>query len=65
MEIYKGANSHYTVLESKKDAKIRKRYNQVPHLTQGTTWESNKNSKNIHKHENHDGVDKVTLLFLL
>ena len=27
--------------ESKKGAKIRKRYNQVPHLTQDTKWESN------------------------
>ena len=25
-------------------AKIRKRYNQVPHLTQDTTWESDKNT---------------------
>ena len=31
----------------RKTAKIRKRYNLVPHLTQGTTWESNKNSINI------------------
>ena len=28
-------------------AKIRKRYNQEPHLTQDTTWESNKNKINI------------------
>ena len=28
-------------------AKIRKRYNQVPHLTQDTTWESNRNTINI------------------
>ena len=27
--------------------KTRKRYNQVPHLTQNTTWESNKNTINI------------------
>ena len=32
---------------SKKDDKIRKRYNQVLHLTQDTTWESNKKSINI------------------
>ena len=30
-------------------AKIRKRYNQVPHLDQDTTWESNKNTLNITK----------------
>ena len=56
--------SLYSCLKVRKTAKIRKRYNQVPHLTQGTTWESNKNTINIHKHENHVGVDKVTLMFL-
>ena len=28
-------------------AKIRKRYNQLPHMTQDTTWESNKSTINI------------------
>ena len=28
-------------------AKIRKQYNQVPHLTQDTTWKSNKNTINL------------------
>ena len=31
----------------RKRAKIRKGYNQVPHLTQVTTWKSNKNTINI------------------
>ena len=31
----------------RKMAKIRKQYNQVPRLTQDTTWESNKNTINI------------------
>ena len=31
----------------RKTAKIRKRYNQVPHLIENTTWESNKNTINI------------------
>ena len=31
----------------RKTAKIRKRYNQVPHLIQDTTWESSKNTINI------------------
>ena len=31
----------------RKIAKIGKRYNQVPHLTQDTIWESNKNTINI------------------
>ena len=29
------------------EAKIRNRYNQVPHLTQDTTWESDKTRGNI------------------
>ena len=57
--------SLYSCLKVKKTAIIRKRYNQVPHLTQGTTWESHKNTINIHKRENHVGVDMVTLMFLL
>ena len=32
------------VFKVRKDAKTRKRYNQVPHLTKDTTWESNRNS---------------------
>ena len=35
------------ILKVSKMAKIRKRYNQVPHLTRDTTWESNKNTINI------------------
>ena len=35
------------VTKIRKEAKIRKRYNQVPRLTQDTTWESNKNTINI------------------
>ena len=31
----------------RKTAKIRKRYNQIPNLTQDTTWENNKNTINI------------------
>ena len=30
-----------------KAAKIRKRYNQVPHLTQDTTWKIDKHTVNI------------------
>ena len=32
-------------------AKVRKRYNQVPHLTQDTTWESNKKNNKHHQQE--------------
>ena len=46
-----GIRASYFLLSSfirvRKEAKIRKRYNQVPHLTQDTTWESNKNTINI------------------
>ena len=34
-----------------KVAKMRNRYNQAPHLTQDTTWESEKNTTKHHKHE--------------
>ena len=34
-------------MEVRKIAKIRKLYNQVPHMTQDTTWNSNKNTKLI------------------
>ena len=32
----------------RKKAHVRNRYNQVPHLTQDTTLESNKNTRNHH-----------------
>ena len=34
-------------IKVRKVAKIRDRYNQVPHLTQDTTWESDKTQLNI------------------
>ena len=40
-----------------KEAKIRNRYNQVPHLTQATTWESDKNTINI----THKRAKRLTL----
>ena len=36
--------SFYSFIEARETAKIRNRYNQVPHLTQNTTWESDKNT---------------------
>ena len=35
------------LVKVRKTTKIRKRCNQVPHLTQDTTWKSNKNTINI------------------
>ena len=35
----------------RKVAKIRNQYNQVPHLIQDTTWESDKNTITHHKQE--------------
>ena len=32
----------FSSIKVRKEAKIRKRYNQVPHLTQYTTWQGNK-----------------------
>ena len=37
----------FNPMKVRKTVKIRKRYNQVPHLTQVTTLESNKNTINI------------------
>ena len=37
----------YLPMKLRKKAKIRKRYYQVPHLTQDTAWESYKNTINI------------------
>ena len=41
------AQVHDSVNKVSKKAKIRKRYNQVTHLTQDTTWKSDKNTINI------------------
>ena len=38
---------------SMQEATIRNRYNQVPHLTQNTTWESNKITIKHHIQELH------------
>ena len=38
-------------IDKTKVAKIRNRYNQVPYLTQNTTWESDKNTIKYHKQE--------------
>ena len=35
------------LIKVRKTIRIRKRYNQLPHLTQDITWESNKNTINI------------------
>ena len=42
------------VIKVSKDAKIRNRYNQVPHLSQDTTWESDKNTI---KHTSQESQD--------
>ena len=37
-----------------KKAKIRNRYNQVPHLTRDTIWESDKNTRKYHTKESQE-----------
>ena len=39
----------FSWLKVREVAKIRNRYDQVPHLTQDTTWESDKTQLNITK----------------
>ena len=39
------------MVKVRRAAKIRNQYNQVPHLTQDTIWESDKNTIKHHKQE--------------
>ena len=39
------------IIKVRKTARIRNRYNQVPHLSHDTKWESNKITKKHHKQE--------------
>ena len=39
------------LMKERATAKIKKQYNQVSHLTQNTTWESNKNTIKNHQQE--------------
>ena len=41
-------SQYHHLLKVRKKAKIRNRYNQVPHLTQNTEWESYKNTRKHH-----------------
>ena len=40
--------------KSKEGTKIRNRCNQVPYLTQDTTWESDKNTRKHHTEESQE-----------
>ena len=42
------------ILSVKKEARIRNRYNQVPHLTQDTIWKSDKNVRTYHTQESQE-----------
>ena len=45
----------YTFLEKvRKKAKIRYRYQQIPHLTQDTIWKSDKNTRKHHTQESQE-----------
>ena len=44
-------------IKVRKTAKIRNRYNQVPHLTQDTTWESDKIT--IKHHKQKQSLNKI------
>ena len=41
-------------IKVRKNATIRNRYNQVPHLTQATAWESDKNTRKHHIQESQE-----------
>ena len=42
------------VIKVRKKARIMNRYNQLPHLTQDTTWESDKNTRKRHIQESQE-----------
>ena len=44
----------YLFYYQRKNAKIRNRYNQIPHLTQETIWESDKNTRKHHIQESQE-----------
>ena len=43
----KKLNVSYRLIKTRKKAKLRNLYNQAPHLTQDTVWESDKTQENI------------------
>ena len=52
-------------LKVKKRAKIRNRYNQVPHMARVTIWESDKNTRNItHKRSKRSALSQQVITTL-
>ena len=49
--IYQESVSKENIFKLSKGAKIRNRYNLVPHLTQDIVWESDKNTRRYHIQE--------------
>ena len=47
-------SQYYHLLKGRKKAKIRNRYNQIPHLIQDTECESDKNTKKHYKQESQE-----------
>ena len=47
-KLYTSNHSTKILIKVRKKAKIRNQYNQVPHLAQDTTWESDKNTRKHH-----------------
>ena len=45
---------HFTGTKVKKKAKIRHQYNQVPHLTRSTIWESDKTTRKHYTQESQE-----------
>ena len=54
-----GLDSRKSDIEVSKEAKIRNQYNQVPHPTQDTTWESDKTQQNT----THMGAKRLVIPF--
>ena len=55
MALNNALNNEYMYSDKvSKKAKIRNQCNQVPHLNQDTTWESDKNTRKDHIHVSHE-----------
>ena len=72
--LYRLPKLHKRPYKSKKRGKDQERYNQVPHLANDTTWESNKTTINITNKiqeaipfpaEDHKTISHVLLLILV
>ena len=54
-------NNFFFPVKVRKTAKIRNRYNQLPHLAQDTTWESDKKTQLKISNKSQEGDHKAAM----